>query len=107
MAFLPITILVETKTHNGWVVLDPLFDIYFINPEHKLASFNEVQSNWKYYKSQLPAGYDQHYRYEDVRYSNWTKIPVVMPAIKKILDETIGKQEADNISLSTYFPKKI
>ena len=34
-----------------------------------------------------------NYSYEDVRYSNWTKIPVVFPAIKKILDLTIGKQK--------------
>ena len=59
-----------------------------------------------YYKPQLPAGYDMNYRYEDVRYSNWTKIPVVMPSIKKILDLTIGKTEADTISLRTYFLRK-
>ena len=29
-----------------------------------------------------------------------------MPAIKKILDETIGKQEADSISLRTFFLRK-
>ena len=98
--------IVEVKTRHGWVVLDPLFNIYFINPDHRLASFKDVQSNWSYYLPQLPGDYDQHYRYEDVRYSNWTKIPIVMPAIKKILDETIGKQEADNISLRTYFLRK-
>lgn len=98
--------IVETKTRGGWVVLDPLFDAYFINPNHRLASFKDVQSNWNFYISQLPKGYDQRYRYEDVRYSNWTKIPIVMPAIKKILDETIGKQEADSISLRTFFLRK-
>ena len=98
--------IVEVKTGHGWAVLDPLFDVYFINPDHKLASFKDMQTNWNYYISQLPGDYDQHYRYEDVRYSNWTKIPVVMPAIKKILDETIGKQEADSISLRTYFLRK-
>jgi hypothetical protein len=98
--------IVETKTRHGWVVLDPLFDVYFINPDHKLASFKDVQTNWNFYINQLPKDYDQHYRYEDVRYSNWTKIPIVMPAIKKVLDKTIGKQEADTISLRTYFLRK-
>ena len=98
--------IVETKTAHGWVVLDPLFDVYFINPAHKLASFEDVRTNWKFYTSQLPANYDTRYRYEDVRYSNWTKIPVLMPAIKKMLDKTIGKQEADAISLRTYFLRK-
>jgi hypothetical protein len=98
--------IVEAKTQHGWVVLDPLFDVYFINPDHKLASFEDVQNHWNFYVQQLPPNYDTHYRYEDVRYSNWTKIPVVMPVIKKILDKTIGKKEADLISLRTYFLRK-
>jgi hypothetical protein len=53
----------------------------------------------------LPAGYDTAYHYEDVRYSNWTKVPVIFPAIKKILDLTLGKPQADVISVRTYFLK--
>lgn len=99
-------IIVEAKTSHGWVVLDPLFDIYFRSPSQNLASFQEVKNNWNYYKSQLPPGYDMNYSYEDVRYSNWNKIPILLPAIKKILDITIGKPVADTISLRTYFLKK-
>jgi hypothetical protein len=98
--------IVEANTGHGWVVLDPLFDVYFINPSRKLASFEDVRNNWGYYRDQLPPDYDQHYRYEDVRYSNWTKIPILMPSIKKILDLTIGKNQADDISLRTYFLRK-
>lgn len=95
--------IVEVETLHGWVVLDPLFDVYFSKPDHKLASFADVKNNWDYYKNQLPMGYDNNYRYEDVRYSNWTKIPVVLPAIKKILDLTMGKSKADTISMRIYF----
>jgi len=98
--------IVEAKTNHGWVVLDPLFDTYFVNPTKKLASFSEVKDNWSYYKSQLPQGYDMNYRYEDVRYSNWSKIPVLLPSFKKILDLTVGKDNADTISLRTYFLRK-
>jgi hypothetical protein len=98
--------IVEAKTQHGWVVLDPLFDVYFINPSRKLASFEDVKNNWSFYKTQLPADYDPSYSYEDVRYSNWTKIPVILPAIKKMLDLTIGKTEADGISVRTYFLRK-
>jgi hypothetical protein len=98
--------IVEVQTPHGWVVLDPLFDVYFVNPSRNLAGFDEVKNNWAYYKTQLPTGYDMNYRYEDVRYSNWTKIPIVLPAVKKILDLTIGKPEADRISLRTFFLKK-
>jgi hypothetical protein len=98
--------IVEAKTDHGWVVLDPLFDTYFINPSKNLASFDEIKNNWSYYKPQLPADYDMNLRYEDVRYSNWSKIPILLPSIKKILDLTLGKEEADTISLRTYFLRK-
>ncbi len=95
--------IVEVRTNHGWVVLDPLFDVYFEKPGQSLASFADVKDNWDYYKHQLPKGYDSNYRYADVRYTNWTKIPVIFPAFKKILDLAIGKQEADTISIRTYF----
>ena len=98
--------IVEAKTRHGWVVLDPFFDVYFINPNNQLASFEDVKNNWNYYIPQLPSGYEMKYRYEDVRYTNWKKIPILFPAIKKILDLSIGKQEADSISIRTYFLRK-
>ena len=98
--------VVEAKTDHGWAVLDPLFNTYFISPSRNLASFADIKNNWNYYKTQVPGDYDMNYRYEDVRYSNWTKIPVVLPAVKKILDLTLGKEKADGISMRTYFLKK-
>jgi hypothetical protein len=98
--------IVEAKTLHGWVVLDPLFDLYFVNEYKQLASFQDLRNNWAYYKPQVPPGYDMNLRFEDVRYSNWTKIPVIMPAVKKILDLTLGKQKADTISLRIYFLRK-
>ena len=98
--------IVEAETRHGWVALDPLFDVYFEKPSHQLASFEDVKNNWNYFKTQLPPGYHLNYRYEDVRYSNWTKIPIILPAIKKILDLTVGKQKADDISIRTYFLRK-
>jgi hypothetical protein len=98
--------IVEAKTASGWVVLDPFYDVYFVTPLKNLASFEEIKNNWNYYKNQVPPGYNMDYRYEDVRYSNWTKIPFILPGVKKILDLTIGKQEADTISIRTYFLRK-
>jgi len=96
--------VVEVKTGKSWVVLDPLFNLYFIKPSgRELASFADVKSNWGYYSKQVPPSYDPGYRYEDVRYSNWGKIPFLLPATKKILDLVIGKEKADSISIRTYF----
>jgi hypothetical protein len=37
--------LVEVKTDKGWVVLDPSYDIYFIRPDNKMASFADIRNN--------------------------------------------------------------
>jgi hypothetical protein len=96
-------IIMEAKTKKGWVVLDPLYDLYFINETGGLASFKDVSANWNFFKKTLPAGYDTSYRYEAVQYTNWEKIPFLMPVIKSSLDKMIGKNKADEISLRPYF----
>lgn len=98
--------IVEGKYKNNWIVLDPLYDLYFKRPDNNLASFADVRQNWEYYKSQLPQEYNQSYRYEGVRYTNWDKIPIVMPAIKKMLDWVIGEDKADTFCLRVYMLRK-
>jgi hypothetical protein len=97
--------VLEVNTNTGWAVLDPTFDVYFKKPNAGMASFADVEGNWKYYTSQLPAGYDTSYKYEDVRYTNWEKIPILLPAVKKTLDFLLGEQRAGKISMRTYFLK--
>ncbi len=76
--------IVEAQTADGWVVLDPLFNISFKKQDGKMASFSDIQRNWQYYQTQLPVGYNSNYNYAGVRYTNWDKIPVIMPAVKKV-----------------------
>ncbi len=99
-------ILIEAKLSYGWVVLDPLYDLCFTRPDGRFASFADVQNNWSHYSQQLPAGYNMAYRYEDVRYTNWDKIPVVMPAIKNVLSWNMGKEAAENYSIRNFFLRK-
>jgi hypothetical protein len=95
--------IVEVKLNHGWVILDPTFDAHWVRPDGKLASFDDVHKDWNYYSQQVPSNYDKQYRFEDVRYSNWTKVPVIMPAAKGLLDLLLGKARADSISLRTWF----
>jgi transglutaminase superfamily protein len=98
--------LVEVKTANsGWVILDPTFNLAFVRPDARLASFNDVKNNWAYYSKQTPPDYDQHYRYEDVRYSDWEKIPVILPAIKGILTFFMGAEKVNEMSIRVFFLK--
>jgi hypothetical protein len=95
--------IVEAKTSHGWVVLDPTYNAHWTRPDGRLASFDDVHNDWNYYSRQVPANYDMHYRFEDVRYSNWTKVPFIMPGIKGLLNLILGKADADTISMRTWF----
>jgi len=92
-------IIVEAKTAEGWVVLDALSNVYFTKPDGNLAGFDDVKNNWNYYQRQVPGNYNMAYRYEGVRYTNWDKIPVVMPLIKNVMYWTMGKERTDSYSL--------
>jgi len=98
-------IIIEAKSEHGWVVLDPKFDLYFVRPDNKLASFADVAGNWNYYRKQVPIDYNPDYDYAGVRYTNWDKIPVLMPILKKTFSLFFGSKYVDQISLRTYFLK--
>jgi hypothetical protein len=95
--------IVEAYTGNKWVVLDPTFDLSFVRPDNTLASFADVQHDWSYYSKQVPKGYNMDYHYEDVRYTNWTKIPVLFPALKGLLTLFIGSERTNSFSIRTLF----
>jgi hypothetical protein len=95
--------VVETMVRQRWVVLDPTFNLCFVRPDGALASFADVSKDWSYYSRQVPPGYNPAYRYEDVRYFNWTKIPVVLPALRSLLNKVIGPERTNGISLRTMF----
>lgn len=95
-------VFIEAHTESGWIVLDPLYDLFFTKPGGKLAGYEDIHNNWAYYKTQVPAGYQPDYKYEDVRYTNWNKFSFVSRGIKKILDLTMGKTRADKISLRSH-----
>jgi len=99
-------ILIEAQTKNGWVVLDPSFNLSFKKPGGGLANFDEVKKDWSYYKQSVPSAYRQEYAYEGVRYTNWEKIPVVSSLVKKTLNVTLGKEKADKLSLRGFFMRK-
>lgn len=91
-------ILVEAKTAKGWAVLDGIYNLYFRKPNGSLASFADVQQNWNFYQQQVPSNYKMVYRYEGVRYTNWNKIPVLMPLLKNISYLVLGKKSTENFS---------
>jgi hypothetical protein len=97
--------IVETEVYNRWVVLDPTYNLYFITPNKQLATFNDVKNDWNYYSKQVPSNYDPAYRYEDVRYTNWGKVPVLSSAIKNFINLFLRKNEIDTFCLRVHFLK--
>jgi hypothetical protein len=100
-------IIIETrKNSDNWIVLDPLFNCCFKKPDGQLASFKDVHNNWNYYKQQVPINYPKEYKYEEVRYTNWNKVPVLGHSIKRILTFSLGKEATEQISLRPLLQKK-
>jgi hypothetical protein len=95
--------IVEAQIGPRWVVLDPTYNLFFVRPDARLASFADVRKDWTYYSKQVPAGYNPAYHYEDVRYTNWTKIPILSPALKAVVSLVIGPERADSFSMRTFF----
>lgn len=95
--------IVEAWTGKHWVVLDPTFNLSFVRPDSRLASFADVQNDWTYYSKQVPRDYDFNYKYEDVRYANWTKVPIISPAMKGILNLAMGTEKANGFCVRTLF----
>lgn len=95
--------IVEVQTGATWVVLDPTFNFAFVRPDSKLASFADVQHDWAYYSRQVPPGYNPSYRYEDVRYTNWTKVPILMPSLKKLISLYLGAEKTNTLSIRILF----
>ena len=95
--------LVEAQIGSRWVVLDPTYNLFFVRPDARLASFADVKNDWKFYSRQVPTGYNLDYHYEDVRYTNWTKIPIVSPAMKSVVSLFIGPERTNSFSLRTFF----
>lgn len=99
-------ILLEAQTVHGWVVLDPFYNLSFIKPDGNLAGFANIHNNWNYYRKQVPSNYDTAYCYEGVRYTNWQKIPLVMPFLKNILTLVWGKERTESFSLRVHMLRK-
>lgn len=106
-------ILLEALVDNRWVVLDPIVDQSFRRPDGTLASFADVSGDWGYYRqqiprwrTQLPTDDEQYYdldlyNYEGVEYTNWEKIPILLPAVRAGLAALFGDPWVDDLALNT------
>jgi hypothetical protein len=96
-------ILAEVYVDGKWAVVDPICGQVFVGRDGRLAGYKEVAADWAYFAPQAKPFYaEQDLRFQGVRYTNWGKVPVLMPLAKWGLDQAIGKEAADEFSLRTY-----
>ncbi|HVS97859.1 MAG TPA: hypothetical protein VHE54_15295 [Puia sp.] len=96
-------ITVEAWSGDAWVALDPSYNLHYVRPDGRLASIADIRGNWDFYKKQVPSVYNPSYRYEDVRYTNWSKIPLVMPALRWVISLFLGAERTNGLSLRVFF----
>jgi hypothetical protein len=94
-------IVVEANIEGRWVVMDAAYDTAFENPDGTLATFGEIGADFPTFRKQLPPNYDDRFAYAGVRYTNWDKVPVLMPALKAVLGLFMG-QHVDEVCLRSY-----
>ena len=95
-------IVVSAELEGRWVVLDPLFDLAFVDPLGRLAEVSDLREDWERYSKQVPDRYDLAYDYQAVTYTNWHKVPVVMPALRSGLAAIRGADYAATFSLRAH-----
>lgn len=97
-------ILLETyiPSLQKWVVMDPLYLLVFTNLKGEWASFKEAHNNWDYYKKQIYYNYNYNYNYAGIRYTNWSKIPVLGNLMYKGIVLVKGEEATNTISLRPY-----
>ena len=88
-----------------WIVLDPLFLLVYTNPQGVWASFEEVHQNWDFYQKQIPTNihYNYAYKYEGVRFTNWSKVPILGNLAYQTLKLIRGREFANAYSVRPVF----
>ncbi len=94
-------IILEAKVGDRWILMDPQFNHTYYRPDGIRASIGDVVGNWDAFRSQRPENFPRNFQFEEVRYTNWNKIPVLLPLMQAGL-RVINPERVEKISLRTY-----
>ncbi len=94
-------IFVEAEIDGHYVPLDAMYNLHFRTSNGALATSKQVGENWQFYSKQLPSNYPLYFDYGSVRYTNWQKVPFLMPLIKSAAEIFVG-DHVNQISLRSY-----
>jgi hypothetical protein len=91
-----------SKTLHKWVFVDPLFKLIVRQKNGDWASVKEVAKHYDHYKNQMPEEFNQRYKFDDVRYTNWDKWGGIVKPYYFLSKFFSGKNYADTICLRMY-----
>ena len=91
-----------SKTLQKWVFVDPLFKLIVRQKNGDWASVKEVAKHYDHYKNQMPDEFNEHYKFDDVRYTNWDKWGGIVKPYYFFSKFLNGKNYADTICLRMY-----
>jgi len=94
--------IVEANIEDDWVVLDPTYNLYFTKQNNQLATFKDLNKNFIKFKPQVSSDYPALYKYEDIRYTNWDKVPIIFNILKNTLSFFLSEEEVNGISLRLF-----
>jgi hypothetical protein len=97
-----IIIELYSKTLKKWVFIDPLFKLIVRQKNGHWASVKEVAKNYHLYASQMPEKFNQDFKFDDVRYTNWTKFGGITKPYYALAKLFKGERYADTICLRMY-----
>jgi len=91
--------IVEARIGGRWVVADPQFRLVFRRPDGQLATARDLADDKRIlhaFADSIPR-YAGTYTYDSTGNMNWRKVPVVLPALKALLERTIGPERVSRI----------
>jgi len=93
--------VVSALVDGKWAVADPLYGIVFKRRDGTLVSAEELKNDPELFEENVrrnPSYPKAVFRYENFAWMNWNKIPVILPALRWILERTIGEKRTASIA---------
>lgn len=91
-----------SKTLHKWVFIDPLFKLVVRQKNGDWASVKDVSKNYNLYSDQFPEEFNQKFKFNDVRYTNWTKWGGISKPYYYLAKLFKGEQYANTICIRMY-----
>jgi hypothetical protein len=92
--------VVQARIDGRWVISDPNFGILYRRRDGVLATAQEIAADEPRFEEQVASvpGYNPVFRYDHVALLNWRKVPVLLPALRRLLVFLLGEERVGNLA---------